>query len=186
MKLIELTQDRLAIVDDEDFDWLSKWNWHYWRGKKAKTGYAMRKTLGPKRKTVRMQVAVMKRHKRWKRGREVDHIDTCGCDNRKVNLRLASRNGQTANSGLRTDSTSGVRGVSWHKKAGKWEAYIHTNGKRKHLSLFDDFDEAVEARRRAEIKYFGEYRYDSTNVCPLGYTGQCPECAARLKELRCL
>lgn len=63
MKLIELTQGRVAIVDDEDFDWLSQWKWCYDRIGKA--GYAVRTDCsGPKQKKVYMHVAIMKRHKK--------------------------------------------------------------------------------------------------------------------------
>jgi len=185
MKLIELSQDRVTIVDDEDFDWLSKWKWHYARRKKS--GYAERGDCsGPKQKTISMHVAIMKRHKKWKRGREVDHINTCGCDNRKVNLRLATPGEQGVNIGRRSNNTSGVTGVYWSKASGKWRAYIWVNGKEKHLGYYEDFDEAVEVRLKAEFKYYGEFQHDPTNVCPLGHTGQCPECAARLKERQCL
>ena len=57
------------------------------------------------------------------------------------------------------------------------------NRKQKNLGHFEEFDEAVKIRQKAEIKYRGEFRHDPTNVCPLGYTGECPDCAVRLKEL---
>jgi len=183
MKLIELTQDRFAVVDNKDFAWLSKWKWYYRRGKDRKTGYAVRNTgRWPHQRTVLMHIAIMKRHKRWKHGRQVDDINTCGCDNRKVNLRLATRSGQRANVGLCSNNTSGVTGVSWYRQRNKWRARIIVNGKQKHLGYFDDFDEAVKERQQAEIKYYGKFRHDPTNVCPLGATGQCPDCAAKLKE----
>ena len=180
MKLIKLTRDRFACVDDEDFDWLSQWLWSYDR-MKGNTGYAVR-TDYMKQKKVYMHAAVMKRHGLWERRRQVDHINNCGCDNRKVNLRLATPGNQKANSGLRTNNTSGVVGVSWDKSTGGWRARIHVNGKDTYLGCYNDFEEAVKARRLAEIKYFGEFQHDPTKVCPLGYTGQCPECAARLRE----
>ncbi len=130
-----------------------------------------------------MHVAVMQRHKRWKCGCKVDHINTCGCDNRSKNLRLVDSNMNGAHSGKQTNNTSGTIGVSWAKNRNKWETYIRVNGKRKNLGHYADIEDAIEARRQAEIKYFGKFQYDSTNVCPLGYTGQCPDCAARLKEM---
>lgn len=187
MKKIKLTQDRLACVDDEDFAWLSQWNWHYWRGKRNKTGYALRNRslhLNQQRQIIRMQIVIAEQHGLWKPGKEVDHINTCGCDNRKENLRLATRNGQGANQGLRLDNTSGITGVNWHKASNKWRTYIVANGKHKHLGLYEKFNEAVKIRRKAEIEYFGKFQHDPTNVCPLGSTGECPECAARLKELQ--
>ncbi len=183
MKLIELSQDRLACVDDEDFDWLSKWKWHYHREKKGKTGYVRRTDRsGPKQKTVQMHVEVMKRHGLWECG-QVDHDNTCGCDNRKVNLRLATSRNQGANVGLRTNNTSGVIGVSWDKEEGRWRVQIIINGKVTYLGLYDDFDEAVETRRKAEIEHFGEFQHDPTKLCPLWETGQCPECAERAQGL---
>ncbi len=183
MKLIELTQSRVAIVDDEDFKWLSKWKWHYNQCKKS--GYAVRHdNSNSKQPLIRMHVIIMKRHKRWKRGKEVDHINTCGCDNRKENLRLATECEQRANQGQRSDNISGVVGVGWYKKTNKWRAYIKVNKKSKHLGLFVNKKDAIDARHEAEIKYFGEYRHDPTNVCPLGHTGQCPECAMRLRKMK--
>jgi len=185
MKLIELTQGRVAIVDDEDFGWLSKWKWHYHRDKAKRNGYAERTACNRNhRQTILMHVAILKRRKLWKSGIQVDHINTCGCDNRKENLRLATRSGQTANIGCRSNNSSGVTGVYWRKDRSKWCAYIRIDKKKKHLGNFNKMKDAVAARYQAEIKHFGEYRHDSTNVCPLGNTGKCPDCAARLKEMK--
>jgi len=182
---IELSQGRVALVDDEDFDWLSKWKWYYLRDKKAKTGYAKRNIgSSPHQQAVYMHIAIMKRHKCWKRKKEVDHIDMCGCDNRKVNLRLATSGEQGINERFRSDNTSGIRGVCWYKQTGKWVAYITVNRKRKHLGYFVNKEDAIAKRLWAEYKYFGKFRHDPTNVCPLGYTGECPDCAARLRELQ--
>lgn len=181
MKLIELSQDRVAIVDDEDFEWLSKWKWCYVRVKK--TGYAKRIVRSEPQQTIQMHVAIMKRHRRWKRGKEVDHINTCGCDNRKINLRLATLGKQRVNTGLRSNNTSGVTGISWNKQRSKWQAYISINGKLKNLGLFPNKKDAIAKRRQAEIKYYGEYRYDPKKLCPLWKTEQCSDCAKRAREL---
>jgi len=182
MKLIELSQGRVAIADDEDFKWLSKWKWYYQRDKK--TGYAKR-IVGPRhqQQAIRMHVAIMKRHKYWKRGKEVDHINTCGCDNRKVNLRLATTGGQQANSGKPLNNTSGITGVYWKKDKGKWCAQIGVNGKKKYLGYFPNKKDAIDARRQAEIEHFGEYRHDPTKLCSLWKTGQCPDCTERARKL---
>lgn len=186
MKLIELTRDRVAIVDDEDFKWLSKWNWHYQRAEERKTGYALRHTgqsTGRQRQVIPMQVAIMKRHKLWKPDTQVDHINTCGCDNQKNNLRLATRSNQKANTGRYRNNTSGITGVGWHKKTSKWQASIRVCRKLKYLGIFVHMEDAIAARRRAEIKYFGGYRHDPKQLCPLWKTGQCPDCAKRAEEL---
>jgi len=182
MKLIELTQGRVALVDDEDFEWLSQWKWYYHRYRK--TGYAMRNGPSPKRGLILMHVTILQRHKRWACGRGIDHINMCGCDNRKENLRLATSSANGMNAGLRLDNTSGVKGVNWHKAGRKWQARICINQKETFLGLFTDMDDAIKAREQAEIKYFGKYRHDLSNVCPLGSTGECPDCAQRLRELQ--
>lgn len=184
MKLIELSQGRVAIVDDEDFEWLSKWKWHYWRQKHSKTGYAHRNEgRRPNRQIVRMHVAIMKRHKRWQHNRQVDHTNTCGCDNRKVNLRLATPSSQGANRKRQRNNTSGVTGVQWREDMQKWEARIKLNKKVRHLGLFEKKRDAIKRRQQAEAEHFKKYQHDPTDVCPLGPTGECPDCAARLGAL---
>lgn len=51
------------------------------------------------------------------------------------------------------NNVSGVNGVSWDKKPGKWKAYIGVNGRPKHLGYFDKLEEAVSVRKAAEIEY---------------------------------
>lgn len=88
---------------------------------------------------------------------EVDHISGNRLDNRRCNLRLCSRKENAYNKGLYSSNTSGVTGVSWHKKYCKWGAYIQKDKKNILLGYFDVYEDAVNARRNAEVKYFGEY-----------------------------
>lgn len=66
------------------------------------------------------------------------------------------------NSGLSSNNTSGVTGVHWDKLNKKWKAQIGYNYKRIQLGSFDNFEDAVAARKQAEEKYFGEYSYDNS------------------------
>jgi hypothetical protein len=184
MKLIELSQGRIAIVDDEDFEWLSKWKWHFHCGRYAKTGYARRTSRAyNQQQTILMHNEIYKHHHHQKPPRELDHINTCGSDNRKQNLRLATRARQKANQRLRLDNASGVTGVYWNKRSGKWQSQIRINRKLQHLGYFINKKDAIAARRQAEIQYFGEYRHNPKDLCLLWKTGQCPDCAKRAKEL---
>lgn len=88
----------------------------------------------------------------------IDHINRNPLDNRRENLRICTQQQNTMNSSTRCDNTSGIPGVFWYKSRNKWMAYITINGKRKHLGYFKTKEGAVEARRQAEIEYFGEYR----------------------------
>lgn len=88
---------------------------------------------------------------------EADHISGNRLDNRRCNLRLCSRKENAYNKGLYSNNTSGVTGVSWHKTYGKWGAYIQKDKINMLLGYFDAYEDAVQARRKAEVKYFGEY-----------------------------
>ncbi len=78
----------------------------------------------------------------------IDHINRVRDDNRISNLRLATISQNTFNQPRRKESA--INGVSWHKVANKWRAYISVNGRFKHLGCYRDIDEAVAARLAAE------------------------------------
>ena len=87
----------------------------------------------------------------------VDHINRNKLDCRKLNLRLCTPQENSWNVGVHKNSMSGERGVRWHEKTQKWNAYITMDGKFKSLGYYDSIQDAVEARRSAELKYRGEY-----------------------------
>lgn len=80
-------------------------------------------------------------------------------DNRKSNLRFATKSQQVMNTSLRKDNTSGRKGVYKVKSKNKWRASITENGKTHELGTFNTFEEAVKAREDAENLYFGDYKY---------------------------
>lgn len=84
---------------------------------------------------------------------QIDHIDGDRANNRLENLRGVSHQENSRNAKLRIDNTSNHTGVSWEKSRRKWEAYIQVNMRKISLGRFDEFDDAVEARKKAEIKY---------------------------------
>lgn len=93
----------------------------------------------------------------------VDHINRVPLDNRLVNLRGCSHAHNCRNRGIRSTNSTGVQGVTRVKN--RWQAYLHLNGKKKHLGCFLSLDEATEARQKAEEKYFGEFapKYQRTS-----------------------
>lgn len=82
---------------------------------------------------------------------DIDHINRIRDDNRLCNLREANRAENCQNQPVRRNNRSGVTGVLWHKAANKWVAQISINRKLKHLGVFDTKDEAIAARKAAEL-----------------------------------
>lgn len=92
----------------------------------------------------------------------VDHINHIKYDCRKANLRECTSSQNNMNRSLHSNNTSGVTGVSWHKKIQKWCANIKINGKQVHLGSYDNFEDAKKRRLQAEEKHYGEYSYKNS------------------------
>jgi hypothetical protein len=86
---------------------------------------------------------------------EVDHIDRNPKNNAWANLRPASRLLNNLNRGIQKNNTSGYTGVSRSSNKQKWVSHIRVNGIRIALGVFDDLDNAVAARKRAELEFWG-------------------------------
>lgn len=86
----------------------------------------------------------------------IDHKNNIPYDNRKENLRLVTIQQNTYNHTLSKNNTSGFTGV--YKKGKKWQSKITYNKKVIHLGTYEKKEDAINARKQAEIKYFGEYR----------------------------
>lgn len=92
----------------------------------------------------------------------IDHIDRNKTDCRKKNLRIVNSSQNTMNSCIRSDNTSGARGVSWDKRKNKWVAKITANQQNIILGYYNSFEDAEKARKVGEDKYFGEYNIINT------------------------
>jgi len=103
-------------------------------------------------------------HGRFPNG-DIDHINGVQLDNRPENLREVSHSENLKNSARPSNNTSGVLGVGWYKASGKWQAYIRAHGKQVHLGLFSDFDEAVRARKVAEVEFGYHENHGREKVC---------------------
>lgn len=91
--------------------------------------------------------------------KQIDHKDRDQSNNRLENLRLATNSDNQANQSLGRNNTSGFKGVSLHRKTGKWAAEVQCNGKRKRLGLFSDKIEAAKAYNREALACFGEFAF---------------------------
>jgi hypothetical protein len=88
------------------------------------------------------------------KGKYIDHINHNTLDNRKENLRIVTNSDNLKNSRLRIDNKSGCKGVRFDTSRNKWAVVIKVNYKKIYLGRFSNFDDAVKARKEAEIKYW--------------------------------
>lgn len=139
-----------AIVDAEDFAALNSYTWS-----KIWCGYVRRNSRHNKKQThFLMHRQIMNAPL----GLDVDHINGCRFDNRRSNLRLCTRRQNLCHSTrLNRRNTSGVNGVSFERRRGKWTARIHVAGKYLFLGYFQEKERAIEARRSAAVRYHGDF-----------------------------
>jgi len=150
---------RVALVDDEDYEYLSQFNWYAY--KKTNSYYAMRtaKIDGSKRKGVQMHREILK----VPRGFMVDHRNGNGLDNQRHNLRKATCRQNQHNRKPNYNSTSRYKGISLDK--GRWVASLWKNKKRLYIGSFDSEEHAALAYDLWAIDLFGEYA--RTNFTPI-------------------
>lgn len=92
----------------------------------------------------------------------VDHIHHKTNDNRKSELRITTHSHNCMNRNFPKNTKSGVTGVTWCTNVNKWRVRVGVNNKRITIGYFDDLNEAIQSRKEAENKYFGEYSYDNS------------------------
>lgn len=148
MKTIPLSKsEKVALVDDEDFSSMSQYKWRI-----NNRGYVVHSLRSHERGNpnlcdpLPLHRAVM----RSERGRIVDHKNGNRLDNRRSNLRFATNAENIRNQ-------PSAAGVTFHRGRQKWQAAIQFEKRSIYLGVFTDRNDAVAARRAAEIKYFGEF-----------------------------
>jgi hypothetical protein len=144
------SNNRRCIFDKEDYEILSRWHWvitnsnhiYGWvnGGRKPIANYILEQhgTTIPA-------------------GLLVDHINRNPLDNRKCNFRICTLVQNMMNKSPYKCTLSGYRGVTLNRQKQKWRANIRVNGKLIYLGDYECIDDAVEARKKAEDKYFGEF-----------------------------
>lgn len=151
-KEIPLTQGKVAIVDDDDFELIKKYKWC--AVKSCNTYYAMRiDCTNKKRRFISMHRLIMDANS----GVYVDHVNGSGLDNRKENLRVCNNSENCRNQRVRINNSSGYKGVDWHKNLYKWRTRIMIDGKYTHLGLFSCIIKAAKCYNEAAIKHYGKF-----------------------------
>lgn len=152
---IPLPYGYVAVIDAMDAD-LLPFNWHI-RNLTRRHYACYRTERGGIKTTHFLHRIILERmigHSPAK-GEVVDHIDNNPLNNRRSNLRLATIAENVRNSKLRSNSTSGYKGVS--KVGNRWRAYIVVNKKQINLGLYATAEEASLVYREAALKYHGEF-----------------------------
>lgn len=137
--------------DKEDFQIVSKYNWF-----KTSNGYFQAIIPNSNRKHISLHRLIMNVSDSEI---DIDHINHDKSDNRKENLRIVTAQENSCNMRLSITNTSGVKGVVWNNKKHKWQARAMKNYKNFHLGYYNDFDDAVTARKNWEIEMQKDYRY---------------------------
>ena len=146
---LKLPSGHIVLIDDEDYELICQYSWFY-----HTDGYAMAEVSGLrcnglKRRAVLMHKLIMNTPK----GMDTDHRNMNGLDNRRFNLRVASRTQNNFNSGIHKNNTSGHRGVCWVDRIKSWRVYIGGTKTRKNLGYYKKIEDAIQARVEAEKIY---------------------------------
>ena len=144
MKTILLKSGEKVLVDKEDFALLNSRKWHM-----DSQGYA--RSYVSRKKFMSMHRLVNDTQE----GKITDHINQNKLDNRKCNLRTASRSLNTRNAPIRIDNTSGYKGVC--KRGNRWEVGIGHNKVHIHVGSYGTKIEAARAYDEASVKYHGKF-----------------------------
>jgi len=88
---------------------------------------------------------------------DVDHADTNGLNNQRLNLRPASESQNQANARKMAATSSTFKGVDWNKETRKWRARVNVRGKRINIGYFKDEVDAATAYNFAAFEHFCEY-----------------------------
>jgi hypothetical protein len=147
MQYIILSNKKQVIVDDEDYEHLSRHGWH------QANGYACRHISSIPDIREYMHRAV----NNTPEGFVTDHINGNKLDNRKANLRTADTSQNAMNYSKKSGAANPYRGVSLHKKSGLWRARVMIHKKEVLLGYFKTPEEAKQARDEGATMLFKEF-----------------------------
>ena len=154
MKEIKLTQGKIALVDDQDYDWLNKFDWHARKSRNTYYAATNIQCLDGKQTVIYIHQLILDQiHGYDENGLISDHKDRNGLNNQRYNLRRAAH-------GLNSHNREGwgkskYKGVSWNKYNGKWLSMIDIKSKNKYLGYFNNEIDAAKAYDKAAKEIYG-------------------------------
>jgi hypothetical protein len=153
MKEIKLTQGKVALVDDEDYEYLNQFKWftnningYFYAGRQI--------TVSKNKQTIiYMHRIIMKPEK----GTVIDHLDGNTLNNQKNNLRICTHAENMRNSKINKNNKSGYKGVVYQINSNNYKAQIKFNNKTINIGSYIDPIDAARAYNAAALKYHGEF-----------------------------
>lgn len=152
MKEIKLTQGKVALVDDEDYERLNQFKWCAVFDRNTFYAVRAKKRSEGKDRMIKMHWDILGL-------KGVDHIDHNGLNCQKSNLRKCTHQQNMMNRTANKNSTSKYKGVSFVSSRNKWLASISTHGKAINLGRHDNEKDAALAYDKKAIELFGEFAY---------------------------
>ena len=153
-KEIQLTQGKVALVDDDMFEYLMQWKWFA----NNQCGKFYARANIPKKNGKRGSMLMHRLILNILNSKlQIDHLNHITLDNRKCNLRVCTQSENLQNCNIYNNNTSGFKGVTYNKINKKWVASIGVNKGKIYLGSFTDPIDAARAYNAAAIKYHGEF-----------------------------
>jgi len=154
---IPLTKGKIALIDDEDYEKVSRHKWHICKSKwgqiyavtdtKTDTGRKIKKAMHRLILDVNISFHIL----------QIDHISGDGLDNRRFNLRICTPFQNAGNQKISKNNTSGYKGVGWDIVKKMWRSCIKINGKTLHLGYFRNKIDAAITYNNVAVKYWGGF-----------------------------
>ncbi len=144
MNTIPLSQNQVALVDDQDYTLLSEHRWCYRPERDGKQGYAVRHTkVNGKDRLLYLHRQLMQPGE----GQEVIFLNHDRLDCRRENLRVVSKQEARQHHRVRQDSKTGAKGVRYNVEGDSWSAIIYRNGRCYTIGTFKSQAQAEAAYR---------------------------------------
>ena len=130
-----------AVIDRDEYENVRRYHWH------ISKGYVL------SGRHIKLANTILKTSKK------VDHKDLDPLNNLKSNLRECTISQNGANRPVQKNNITGIKGVGWYPRLGKWRARIKKGGALIHLGYFNTQKDAAEAYNSAALELFGEFAY---------------------------